>query len=128
MNSDLVRILEKSDSTISRVTTKSAINSMLWLAGLISLPCFVLSALVSAPIQYIFIGIGCIPLLIAAFSYIYLLLQNPDYLRSEDFHIQKYSMELLGEKGSEFDATAEHIVSISKPTRLLQAPTGEEDR
>lgn len=47
-----------------------------------------------------------------------LLLRKPDYLRSEEYHLQKLSMELMGEKGAEFAATADHLVAIANPRTL----------
>lgn len=53
--------------------------------------------------------------LIALFGYIYFTFKNPDYLRSEQYHLRKQSLEILGDKENLLPVGAENIVLITNP-------------
>lgn len=53
--------------------------------------------------------------LIALFGYIFFTLKNPDYLRSEHYHLKKQSLEILGDKDNLLPVGAENIVLITNP-------------
>ena len=105
----------KIDSLGQQISVKSAVNPSLWACAVISLPLFYFATKVSSPLQIIFIVIAAIPVAIFAFSYLYLLLVNPDYLRSEEYHIKMQSLKLLGDKDNPLGAKADDIVAINNP-------------
>lgn len=59
-----------------------------------------------------FAGLLFIP---AIFGYFYFSIKNPDYLRSEEFHIKKQSIELLGDKDNYLPVDTKNIVDIANP-------------
>ena len=128
MTDALTLILQRSNSAISKVAAKSAVNPILWLSALISLPLCALAAFTDPPLKWIFVGIGSIPILLTCVGFIYFMLKKPDYLRSEKFHIQKYSLEYLGEKGKEIPITADHLIAMSKPNSLIEVEKDREDQ
>jgi len=129
LTKSIISTLLKANFAISKVTTRSAINPILWLVGLISISCFILATISSSPLKWVFIIIGCTPLGVACFSFIYLLFKKPDYLRSEEFHIRKFSLEHFGEKGIEFtEEQVTYLESLSKPIPYLQESDKEEEK
>lgn len=53
--------------------------------------------------------------LIALFGYLYFSFKNPDYPRSEQYHLRKQSLEILGDKDKLLPVGAENIVLITNP-------------
>ncbi len=59
--------------------------------------------------------------LIALFGYLYFTFKNPDYLRSEQYHLRKQSLEILGDKENLLPVDSENIVLITNPdTKILE--------
>ncbi|UEG49372.1 hypothetical protein LK994_12090 [Ferruginibacter lapsinanis] len=56
--------------------------------------------------------------LIAGFGYFYFTFTNPDYLRSEQYHLRKQSLEILGDKDNLLPVDARNIVDITNPYQL----------
>ena len=56
--------------------------------------------------------------LIATFGYLYFTLKNPDYLRSEEYHLRKQSLEILGDKENFLPVDGQNIVDITNPYPL----------
>lgn len=54
----------------------------------------------------------------AIFGYFFFSIKNPDYLRSEEFHIKKQSIELLGDKDNYLPVDTKNIVDIANPYTL----------
>lgn len=59
--------------------------------------------------------LGGICTLTALIFYCYFSLKSPDYLRSEDFHIKKQSIEMLGDKNNQLNPNVKEVVYISSP-------------
>ncbi len=97
-------------AVLRTIRVKSAVNPLLWLCGLISLPLFLIQFVLGSFLFYLS-SIAILPIIAVLVAYFYFMFKNPDYLRSEEFHIQKKSLELIGEKGQEFLVTSEDIAA-----------------
>lgn len=75
----------------------------------------------------VFCVILCVAFLLMVFAYIYFSLKNPDYLRSEDYHLRKQSIELLGDKENLLPVDPKEIRSIANPYQEIQALEVRED-
>ncbi|MFN4247592.1 MAG: hypothetical protein ACK4EY_07700 [Flavipsychrobacter sp.] len=67
--------------------------------------------------------------LIALFGYLYFTFKAPDYLRSEEYHLKKQSLEILGDKDKLLPFEAQNIVDITNPfttNTLTQHSEGEQ--
>lgn len=53
--------------------------------------------------------------LVFVYAYIYFSVKNPDYLRSEDYHIRKQSIEMLGDKEHYLPVDLGNIRVIANP-------------
>ncbi len=59
-------------------------------------------------------SIGSVLIIFALLAYRYFAKNNPDYLRSEKYHLRKRSIELLGDKTNKMISDrSEHIVKIT---------------
>lgn len=81
-----------------KLSVKSALNPVLWLCAIVSIPSLVISALlIETPVWLIFL-ILC-PVCAAIVGFLYLLLFDRDKLQSEEYQLKKRSMELIQDKG-----------------------------
>jgi hypothetical protein len=118
MKESIFNLLSKAEFIFGKVKVSSILNSMLWVCFFISLPSFYFSVSSTGIWKCMYFGIAILPILITCFTYIYFVWKNPDYLRSESFQIQKRTLEYLGEKGKEFAASADHLISIANPKAI----------
>ena len=108
----------RTDSLVQQVAVKSAVNPSLWACFVISLPLFVLASRVDGWFSVSSFIVALIPVGAFAFSYLYLLFKNTEYLRLEEYQLRMNSMRLLGDKDNPLHADAEDIVSVINNPRL----------
>ena len=63
----------------------------------------------------VFCVILCSAFLLMCFAYIYFSVKNPDYLRSENYHLRKQSIEMLGDKDNYLPLDLREIRGIANP-------------
>ena len=100
------------ESVAKQVGVKSAVNASLWSCLVISLPLFLLSNQSVGSKSIAFFLVALLPLLAFIFSYIYFLFKNPNYLRSEGYHIRADALRLFGDRDNPLKATADNAVSV----------------
>ncbi len=108
----------RTDSLARQVAVKSAVNPSLWACVVISIPLFFLASRTEGWLSVASFIVALIPVGAFAFSYLYLLFKNPEYLRSEEYQLRMNSMRLLGDKDNPLHADAEDIVSVINNPRL----------
>lgn len=108
----------RTDSLAQQVAVKSAVNPSLWACVVISAPLFILASRTIGWLSVASFIVALIPVGAFAFSYLYLLFKNPEYLRSEEYQLRMNSMRLLGDKDNPLHADAEDIVSMINNPRL----------
>lgn len=91
------QIFQKAMETGGRLTVKSALNPILWLCGLISIPTISANAFWTLPLWISIIG--CAPIIMAMFGFMFLLFVDRDKLQSEDYQLKKRSLEIVEQKG-----------------------------
>jgi hypothetical protein len=96
-----------------RLRVRSALNPILWLCLIISLPAITcLPFLAQPPTWYIVLAFA--PVFAAIFGFLFLLIYDRDKLQSEDYQIRKRQLEIIEEKGRP-TILAETIPAISDP-------------
>src|SRR5436305_6298064 len=83
---------------IGKIYTSSALNPLLWLCGLITLPAWSLATFGSAVGFWqaaLYVG-GAIPTGSALFAYFRLLSNDPDRLQSERFQLTRQQYQMIG--------------------------------
>lgn len=88
-------------STLRTIVFRSAVDPLLWLCGITTLPTIFLYIILRIPPNFYFF-ISFLPVLAVFIAYFYFMLKNPSFLRSEKHQIQQRALELLGERGKEF--------------------------
>lgn len=108
-----------------RLTVRSALNPILWLAGIVTVPSLaVLPFVKSAPLWLIVLAFS--PVAAAIFGFLFLLIFDRDKLQSEDYQIRKSYLELIEEKGNPEIIAAASIELIENPDLLLIPPPAED--
>lgn len=110
----------KTISTLAQqVTTESAVNPCLWACVVISLPLFILSARTEGVKSFWFFIIGLLPVFTFVCSYVYLLLYNPKYLRSEEYQLRSEALGIFGDKDNVLNANADDVVTVAITNPIL---------
>jgi hypothetical protein len=81
-----------------RLKVRTAINSMLWLCGIITTPCLLVYGVKPSASDWLLVC-ALAPEAAAIFGFIFLLIFDRPYLQSEDFQIRKMEIEMIEEKG-----------------------------
>src|SRR5947209_1078198 len=81
-----------------RLTVRSALNPILWLCGIITIPALALIPFVG-PLRTLFGWMAAAPVAAAIFGFLFLLFFDRDKLQSEEYQIRKRSLELIEQKG-----------------------------
>jgi hypothetical protein len=104
-----------------RLTVRSALNPILWLCAIITVPSVVVIGLKESPPTWLVV-IACAPVVTAIFGFVFLLFFDRDKLQSEDYQIRKRSLELIEEKGDPQAIAAISVEAIANPEQpaLLQ--------
>ncbi|MCH8079707.1 MAG: hypothetical protein IIA06_08020 [Proteobacteria bacterium] len=94
----LEKIAAKAVETGGKLKVRSALNPILWLCGIITVPAIVAASYIT-PTPTWLIVLLFIPVVTAMVGFLFLLLFDRDKLQSEDYQIQKRSLELIEQKG-----------------------------
>ena len=97
-----------------RLTVKSALNPILWLCGIITIPTLVAGTLYPELSTWI-VAIGCAPVVVALFGFLFLLFFDRDKLQSEDYQIRKRTIELSQQKGEPYPIQVDSNSAIENP-------------
>src|ERR1017187_149954 len=81
-----------------KLRVRSALNPILWLCAIVSMPCAMALAF-SERQSYWLVVLALFPVATALFGFVFLLFVDRDKLQSEDYQIRKQSLELIEEKG-----------------------------
>ncbi len=109
---DLTRLTEQ----VNKIKVKNVVDMPLFY-GLWVLALTVISAIFSN-LSWVTIVLFCFAgllFLIATFGYFFFAMKNPDYLRSEEYHLRKQSLEILGDKEKLLPIDGQNIVDIANP-------------
>jgi hypothetical protein len=121
----VIRTGTRSQSSIERVSVKNALNPVLWICGLVSVPAILALGFAPNP-SWVHITLALAPVSVALFSFLYFMFKEPDRLQSESFQLRKQALELIEEKGSLAVVEATSIEVISNPDLpALAAPSWE---
>ncbi len=90
---------------------------MLWLCGIITLPCITIAAFLHGiePISTVLLWLGVFPVAVAGVTGIYFAVAKPEKLQSEDFQLRHETLELIKQKGSPIEISPSSLEIISNP-------------
>jgi hypothetical protein len=107
-----------------RLTVRSALNPVLWLCAIVSVPCAVIMALMSSP-PFILTFLAGAPVAAAVFGFFFLLVFDRDKLQSEDYQLRKSYLEMIEQKG-DVEATDATAVEVVAATDVIMLPPERE--
>lgn len=110
------RVVERAQHAASRLRVKSALNPMLWLCGIVSLPCYGLAFLLGeGALSIAFVVIGSTPIAATICGFFYFMLVAPEKLQSEEYQIRHEAMELIKQKGTSVEISPVSVEAVANP-------------
>lgn len=106
--------------------TGSAITPLLWLNGLVTVPCILLSAFISSPMNYLLFGLAVLLVLVSLSEYRRLVRVNPRWVQSEKLQFDLAKLDLVASKGGPIVIDPVNIEFSDEP-KYLQGPDRAED-
>lgn len=119
------RLVGQSAAAAQRLRVRSALNPVLWLCAIVTVPCVLVAADADDPTW--FIVIACAPVVLVSIGFLFLLLFDRGKLQSEDFQIRARMLELMEEKGEFPDSVLRDIIPNPEGWRLSQQSEGDND-
>ena len=109
-------ILQSLSNAIGRIRIKSVVDNLIRFI-LIFVFFIIVAAYINVPqwLLIVFVVLMVLSFILMGFAYVYFSIYNPDYLRSEDYHLRKQSMEILGDKENYLPIDAKEIRGIANP-------------
>ena len=90
---------------------------MLWLCGIVSLPCFV-AAWFTRDIQTlsnVLAAVGAMPVVTTCLGFVYFAIFRPEKLQSEDYQVRHEALEIIRQKGGLLQIAPSSIEAIANP-------------
>jgi hypothetical protein len=115
----LERIAASAHSAATHLRVKSALNPMLWLCAIVSLPCFSLSYFAHGiePLATWLIYMGALPIFATIIGFLFFMIKSPEKLQSEDYQIRHETLELIRQKGTDLQIAPSSLHVIANPVR-----------
>lgn len=107
----------KATAAASRLHVRSALNPMLWLCGIITIPAWLISAFLGdqSNIGQLLAYVGAAPPCALIVGFFYFMLTAPDKLQSEDYQLRHETLELIRQKGSNIEIAPSSLDRIANP-------------
>lgn len=97
-----------------KLRVKSALNPALWMCGIISLPIFLISTWTDK-FPLLLQVVASAPIFVTIFGFLFLLFFDRDKLQSEEFQIQKKSLEIIEQSDGLKIADASQLKLVTNP-------------
>lgn len=107
-------IIQRAFDAGGRLRVRSALNPMLWLCGIVTVPLMIASLSISHPPSWL-PWVAVSPVGATILGFFFLLLFDRDKLQSEDYQLRKRSLELIQNKGQPFPIEAPSLEAITNP-------------
>jgi len=91
-------IVAKAIEAGRNLKVRSALNPILWLCALVTVPGLSIVTFSKDPPNWLIV-LTCMPVTVAILGFLFLLLFDRDKLQSEDYQIKKRSLEIIEQKG-----------------------------
>jgi hypothetical protein len=110
-----------------RLRVRNALNPILWLCGVIAVPCVIALSWNKDAHQAISVILYCV-VGVTLIAFLYLLFHDPDRLQSEEFLLRSRTIDLIEEKGSKKAIDAATVQAISQTDFLSLTETQEGEK
>lgn len=111
------RLSSRAQSAVSQLRVRSALNPMLWLCGIISIPSAMLAIFAGGaePVTTILMCLAVAPVAATIVGFLYFAVFKPEKLQSEEYQIRRQTLELIKEKGSNIAISPASLEAIATP-------------
>lgn len=106
-----------------KLTVRSALNPILWLCAIVTIPCLFLSSFFESIRQVVLI-LAALPVGTAVLGFLFLLIVDRDKLQSEEYQIRKQTLEYMQQKGQQLPAPIETSSVITPPEQAKKLKGG----
>lgn len=103
-------------NAVEKIKLGSAMDAALWACGIVTIPCVVISTLMSGPSQYFVLIVAALPPLNFVATYLYFACKKPEMLRSEEHEIRRIALKLIAQKGGPITIDSVSIPVITNPS------------
>lgn len=110
-----------------QISVKSALNPILWLCGIITIPSIIALGINDDPPWWLVL-LAFSPVITAIIGFFFLLFFDREKLQSEDYQIKMRSLELIEQKGDSYPIRATDIPAIANPEIHLFTDNKGEDK
>lgn len=97
-----------------KLTVRSALNPILWLCAIISIPCVILIPFFKTFQGFLF-ALAASPVFAAILGFFILLIFDRDKLQSEEYQLRKHTLELMQQKGQALPSPIANVNVIPPP-------------
>ncbi|MEQ9210067.1 MAG: hypothetical protein RLN96_09550 [Pseudomonadales bacterium] len=127
--SNLEILASKAVESGGRLLVRSALNPILWLCGIVSVPALFAAATLNTPPTWLVV-LAFTPVIAAVAGFVFLLIFDRDKLQSEEYQIRKRSLELIEQKGDAAPLVIDpnKLDVVEKPTPLPNRKNGGETK
>ncbi len=98
--------------------TGSALTPLLWLNGIVTVPCLLLAAFVAAPMSIAFFALVLLIVLFSLWEYRTLVRKDPRLVQSEKLQFELAKLDLVAQKGGKVIFDPVSIEFASEPSQL----------
>jgi len=120
------KLLQRFGDIGGRLRVKSALNPVLWLCAIVTIPTLYIISKQEGSTPLWLILIATAPVGCAVLGFIFLLIFDRDKLQSEDYQIRKKTLDIIQEKGDKFPVLATDIQAIANPY-VKKLPTDKKE-
>jgi hypothetical protein len=106
-------LLPPSAGAAVSLKVRSAINPMLWLCAIVTVPALGLATISPPHMAWLMAAAALLPLTVACGVFVLLAIKDPDRLQSEEFQLQRAMIDVAQQKGSALetvDVTVKELV------------------
>lgn len=109
-----------------RLTVKSALNPILWLCGIVTVPTLITGSFYQQLPSWLIV-LASSPVAVALFGFLFLLFFDRDKLQSEEYQLRKRTLELTQQKDQPFPIEANLKEVIENPNLRSLTNSGENE-
>jgi len=106
--------------------TGSALSPLLWLNGIVSAPCLMISAIINPPMSVAFFVFAATVVLYTMWQYHALRTIDPRFVQSEKLQFEMAKLDLIAKKGGDVIIDPVTIAFSAEPTYLPGSTDGSE--
>lgn len=124
------QLVGRSAAAAERLLVRSALNPVLWLCAIVTVPCVALATFSDDPPRWL-VALACGPVVLVSIGFIFLLFFDRGKLQSEEFQLRARVLELMMEEKGELPESTRRalrdVIPNPEVRRLSQRREDDDD-